>query len=449
MYLVLVSQIFLVTYIYNVQVIFLLAPVTCLTCRTSTGAPESATVQWSGLQNLFEHAESDVLVLLDCCAAASSISGTGSGVTEIIAACGFETWAPGVGEHSFTRSLIDELKYWSRNHTLSVALLHNKVLSRIKYWKPRFGITGEHEQRKTPIYIVVANERKQRSIELRPLRPQVLPPVELPATFVHESQSDSSSSSLGVPMSTDEDISNSSHSSLEQVWPDPGFRNPKVLISLALEEDQWLRTDDWVEWMQSVPALVKHAHVDGIYKSGSTLMLLSIPVAIWNLLPADQAITFIGFIWSDNLLGRRKPSVCGNQEQVNVKKRISMDTSKGLQIKHELPRYEDTKKVSLIGQAYSENIGPSLFGQTMDFIPRLKRGEEGGQVMATDATTAKQGEDPLNSLRTVACLDESGAILSDSTPRDRDTEGIENLLSRSSYRREQSANLNKEVSICF
>ena len=54
--------------------------------RASTGAPESPTVQWSGLQNLLEHAESDVLILLDCCAAASSISETGSGVTEVIAA---------------------------------------------------------------------------------------------------------------------------------------------------------------------------------------------------------------------------------------------------------------------------------------------------------------------------------------------------------------------------
>lgn len=106
---------------------------------SSTGASDSATVLWSGLQNSLEYAESDTLILLDCCAAASSISGTGSAVTEVIAACGFETWAPGVGEHSFTRSLIDELKYWGRDHTLSVATLHNKVLSRIKYWKPRFG----------------------------------------------------------------------------------------------------------------------------------------------------------------------------------------------------------------------------------------------------------------------------------------------------------------------
>ena len=53
-----------------------------------TGEAEAATIQWSGLQSTLEHAESDVLILLDCCAAASSISGSGTGVTELIAACG-------------------------------------------------------------------------------------------------------------------------------------------------------------------------------------------------------------------------------------------------------------------------------------------------------------------------------------------------------------------------
>lgn len=60
---------------------------------------------------MLEEAECDVLILLDCCAAASSGGNHGRGVTEVIAACGFEVFAPGVGEHSFTRSLIDELKY--------------------------------------------------------------------------------------------------------------------------------------------------------------------------------------------------------------------------------------------------------------------------------------------------------------------------------------------------
>ena len=275
----------------------------------STDTEGSSTVQWSGLQNILEHAESDVLVLLDCCAAASWTSGAGSGVTEIIAACGFESWAPGVGEHSFTRSLIDELKYWARSHTLSVALLHNKVLSRIKYWKPRFGAIGDNERRKTPVYIVIANEGRQRSIELRPLKPEAPIIMEPPTTQKQNSHSGSSSSSGTDSIIIDEDVSMSSQSSLELVWLDPDFCSPKALISLALKEDQYLRIDDWVDWLRSVPALVKYARVDGKYKSGSPLLLLTIPIVIWDLLPADPAINFVGFVNSHNLIQERRPSV--------------------------------------------------------------------------------------------------------------------------------------------
>ena len=74
---------------------------------------------------MLEQADSDVLILLDCCAAASSASDAGKGVTELLAACGFETWAPGVGKHSFTRSLIDELKDWIEGPSLPIVKLHS------------------------------------------------------------------------------------------------------------------------------------------------------------------------------------------------------------------------------------------------------------------------------------------------------------------------------------
>ena len=82
---------------------------------------------------MLEEAESDVLVLLDCRAAASSGGSAGKGVTEVIAACGFEAPAPGVGHHSFTSNLTDELRYLGLSKTsFTTAFLHNKVLARLK-----------------------------------------------------------------------------------------------------------------------------------------------------------------------------------------------------------------------------------------------------------------------------------------------------------------------------
>ena len=309
---------------------------------TSTGTPDSASVQWSGLQELLENAESDVLILLDCCAAASSISATGSGVTEVIAACGFETWAPGVGEHSFTRSLIDELRYWSRGPILSVAMLHNKVLSRIKYWKPRFGMTGEHEHRKTPIYMVLSHEGNQRSIGLTPLQRNGHPSVgrvDCSTQGLHSGSSESSNEAQSI---ADDSPLESSQSSIDRVWPDQEFHHPKVLISLSLEEDQYLYTDAWVDWIRSVPALVKYTKVDGIFKSSSTLLVLSISAALWDQLPKNPAITFVGFVNSSNLLCNNLPPLVASHELIKTK----FETPSSTFTRSEFPAMNAGDKVS-------------------------------------------------------------------------------------------------------
>lgn len=56
------------------------------------------SVDWSSIQSLFDKSLSDVLLLLDCCSAASSATISGIGVIEVIAACGFESVAAPPGK---------------------------------------------------------------------------------------------------------------------------------------------------------------------------------------------------------------------------------------------------------------------------------------------------------------------------------------------------------------
>ena len=373
-------------------------------------------MQWSGLQSLLEHAESDALILLDCCAAASSISAAGSGVTEVIAACGFETWAPGVGEHSFTRSLIDELRYWGQGNPLSVAMLHNKVLSRIKYWKPRFGKNGaDNEQRKTPIYVVIADEGKQRSIVLTPFPPAESSAVELAAAPL--SSSSASDASMDSQKSNHDIPQDSSQSSLDQIWPDVEFRNPKFLISIALEEDQWLSPTHWIEWLRSVPALARYAHVEGLYKSGSSLILLSVPVAIWDLLPKSPAFMFISFTHSSNLLRDTPTTWVPSTEDVKISGglgKISTDdidsqSEQSRNIKQETPFHEtyrtpavrkSSKPLNLEGGRVAsdslsqnfrqKNVQSQTASKNLDIEDWLERLEP--QVASVDAPPGKPGD---------------------------------------------------------
>ncbi|KAL8748199.1 MAG: hypothetical protein Q9190_000018 [Brigantiaea leucoxantha] len=275
--------------------------------------PDSPTVQWYALQTILEQAKSDVLILLDCCAAASAAAASGNSITEVIAACGSETWAPGVNQHSFSRSLIED------SNTLPL--------------KPRFHSDLDQERRRTPIYIQLANDTNKRSIQLAPMSQvaDAMDVLEIPDNS--QTQSASPSSSEDVDM-----LSSISSPSMTKVWPDPQFSCPKVMISVALEDDQRLEIGEWNSWLEAVPALVKYAKVVGVYKSNSILMMLLLPVAIWDLLPKHPTINFVGFVLSENMIDDRQ-----NADQ--IKKSFSLATKPFLDILSRVRARRDKREI--------------------------------------------------------------------------------------------------------
>jgi hypothetical protein len=54
--------------------------------------------------------------------------------------------------------------------------------------------------------------------------------------------------------------------------------------------------------LRDCPSFAKHVRVEGKFKSNSTLLLLSIPVVIWDLLPDNLACTFIAHAKSINYI---------------------------------------------------------------------------------------------------------------------------------------------------
>jgi len=61
---------------------------------------KSPIVVWSGVQRSLEMAQSDVLILLDCCSSGVANASEGNGVTELLCACPYDTRANGVGHYS-------------------------------------------------------------------------------------------------------------------------------------------------------------------------------------------------------------------------------------------------------------------------------------------------------------------------------------------------------------
>ena len=264
----------------------------------SSSRPGSPFVDWSAIQTLFGTAKSDVLVLLDCCAAASSAAGSGTGVMEAIAACGWETRAPPPGQYSFTNTLIEVLEDWVHKPSFSAAMLHTEVLFVLKQKRPERGRDGRRlEWCSTPVHLVYTSNPKALGIEISclktsraakksPAREESLLGQQRSTTYVDSMEIDDEDGYENV---------------LAACRPNGDYLVPHVLISIALEGDQGsLDTVSCRRWLADFPALVKYATVEGVYKGFSTLMTLSVPVMIWDLLPEHPACSFIGYVVSPN-----------------------------------------------------------------------------------------------------------------------------------------------------
>ena len=215
-------------------------------------------------------------------------------ITETIAACGWETWAPEPGRYSFTNALIDVLEDWLGRRAFSAAMLHCEVLSVLKQSRPR----KNREISKTPVYIVNTSNPKAHSIEITRQRYSA-PLLGDLKTKLPESANGSPSSLLSSAPTVNYDKFDLP--SLTATLPDKTFVLPHVIMSIALEEYQMLDMDAFACWLKDFPALASYAKIQGVYHSFSTLVILSVPVVIWNVLPDHPAWNFVGYATSDNL----------------------------------------------------------------------------------------------------------------------------------------------------
>ena len=257
---------------------------------------------------MLEEANSDVLLLYDCCHSAAttispSISGH-AGVTEVISACGFDTIAPPVCEHSFSRALTQILACASQGSAFSVGELHMRVLKGLMCWTPPLQqdhsgrllkeqdgtLAFERQPRRTPIHTIVC--------ETEPRRSMIIAPFEPPSSLQKTESPDVLSSELTAASSTPGGHEQAPCLKLKRVGEEQ-LKEPQVLIAIQLEKDGFDR-EVWIEWLHLAPAECKDIKIDGRYGSFSTLLLLRMPVATWNLLPNNSAYSFVGFVTSEN-----------------------------------------------------------------------------------------------------------------------------------------------------
>lgn len=218
----------------------------------------------------------DVLLIHDCChplSATPSNLRQSRAVVECIFAGGFESKVPVSGPDSFTCALIDELSVASTNgDVLSVVELHRRLICRLVNWQPRAVFDKNDEPREdldgrsivttasrvTPAHLFLS--KRDRTIKLIPL-------------------SATKSKDPRTSLSFEEKDPNSEH------WP-------KTMLSVFLDNRE-NNLEDLRAWLLKAPPGV--VEFSGIHPSFSSLLLLAIPVPVWDFLPDSLAVSFVGF----------------------------------------------------------------------------------------------------------------------------------------------------------
>lgn len=246
------------------------------------------SLDWFNIQPMLLTAKPHVLMILDCCFAANAARDTTEGSSkELLAACGRENVTLGVGMRSFTSVLIEELQSFEGT-AFTVAMLHARL------------ITLRHKLAYTPFYAALA-ERGGNSIVISPL-----PSSSSPSPQGSEcSTGPSFNTGTAVAMSAQEQAKTANDAPAALPTPVSLAEGTRVLLAVSVAEDVAHNVVQWVSWLTTtVPWDVSKVDVrlECMYKSHSTLLLVSVPIVGWNRLPESAAYRFIGFIKSGNLI---------------------------------------------------------------------------------------------------------------------------------------------------
>jgi hypothetical protein len=263
------------------------------------------TVKWSGIQNVLERADSDIL-LLDCCHSGTANTNEGHGVTELISAGAYNTKANGVGPYSFTNALILELEALAWKRRFSTAELYNNIFCRIQLRMP--DDDSNTERHTAPVHIVLTNDTQyRRSIHISklpvsancPRKENVLTPSDTLKASANddidsEIQSGTISPSLRTAAKAKETTEYSTMCSTMV---------PRLFLAIRFFEN--FRVDECaiellVEWLRSFPLVAEQVKVEAAFDIFSSVWVVSIPISLYAYLEHHPAITCLGPITSSN-----------------------------------------------------------------------------------------------------------------------------------------------------
>jgi hypothetical protein len=257
---------------------------------------DAAKLKWDGVRCLFEDAQSEILLLIDSCAVRDAPLAGSHGAKQAIAAYTPDQMSLETGPRSFTATLADTLrKLSSSGQPFNVQKLYDDVRQQRQHENAQAlarlanGPTKpSHSPARVPAFFTLTPAKGQ-GIVLVPLDPRA---AQLQSP----------------PHSADPDPQNAWKSKTE----DRAF-GPEEVLGLVLDEQRVLVCTTFVgdaspdmtffnQWLHNMPPTASKITVEGMFLGPPTMLLISMPLNVWNIVQHDKVCCFLGHIGSHNMI---------------------------------------------------------------------------------------------------------------------------------------------------
>ncbi|KAI0479905.1 hypothetical protein F4859DRAFT_452580 [Xylaria cf. heliscus] len=248
-------------------------------------------LKWSGFRCLFEESQSDMLLLMDSGVVQEPTVQGGSSTKRIIAAGTSDHYCREPGARSFTANLTEAFLQLGTGRPFTAEHLYQEA-ARLRQHEllqsPGLtnGIAGKGMSIRDQLpllYTITAG--KGQSLSLCPLTPALGPQLQSP-----RATAEAGSRTLR------ED--NAIHPS---AVADLTFDEPRVLVCTTFVGEASPDMSSFYHWLHNTPAIGSKIAVEGMFLGPPTMLLISMPVAVWNVVQHDKVCCFLGYVNSHNM----------------------------------------------------------------------------------------------------------------------------------------------------
>ncbi|KAI1186793.1 hypothetical protein F5B17DRAFT_431167 [Nemania serpens] len=255
----------------------------------SNAKRDAPKLRWDGFRCLIEESQSDMLLLLDSGIVQAPAVKGGSSTKQVIAAGTPDHYSREPGARSFTANLTEAFLSLGDGRPFTTEHLYQEA-ARLRQHEllQTLGLTngiagkGLPTREKLPLLYAITSGKGQ-SLTLCPLTPTPGPQLQ------------SATTDAGSGISR---VDNAIHPS---AVADLTFDEPRVLVCTTFVGEASPDMSSFYHWLHNTPAIGSKIAVEGMFLGPPTMLLISMPVAVWNVVQHDKVCCFLGYVNSHNM----------------------------------------------------------------------------------------------------------------------------------------------------